>query len=104
MSVQRSLIRNLYFTSLNLAIIVSKQTKNICWAESEDAVNHSTVTRWFKIFCSACKNLNDQVRASRPKTVDSEAVLRAMEANSVSSIQRVLGELDISPSSLVRHL
>ena len=40
----------------------------------------------------------------RSKTVDSEAILKAVEANLVRSIQRVSGELGISPSSLICHL
>ena len=47
-------------------------TKNIC-VKGEDAVDH-TVTKWFKKFCSGCKNLNDLSRPGRPKTMNSEAV------------------------------
>ena len=28
---------------------------------------HSTITRWFKKFCSGCKNLNNQARLGSPK-------------------------------------
>ena len=48
--------------------------KNICRAKGEGAVDHNTVTRWFKKFCSGCKNLDDQAKSSRAKTVDSVAV------------------------------
>ena len=50
------------------------------------------------------KNLDSQVRSSRPKTVDSEAVLQAIVANSASITWRVSGDQDISLSSMVRHL
>ena len=40
-------------------------TKNICWVKGEEAVHDSTVTRWFKKFCSHCKNLDNQVRWGR---------------------------------------
>ena len=33
---------------------------------------------------SSCKNLNDQVRSGRPKTMDSEALFKAIEANLAS--------------------
>ena len=46
---------------------------------------------WFKKICSGCKNLNNQVRSGRPKTVDS-----AIEVNLVSNTQRESGELGIS--------
>ena len=54
------------------------------------------IRRWLKKFCSRCKNLNDQARSGKPKTVNSETALQAIEANRVSSIWRVSGELAIS--------
>ena len=50
-------------------------TKNICYAKDEGTVDHSTVTRWFKKFCSGCNKLNDWVKSGMPKTV---AVLQAI--------------------------
>ena len=44
-------------------------------------------------------NLNNQTRSGRPKTLGSEAMLQTIEANPVSSTQRVSGELGISQSS-----
>ena len=56
---------------------------------------------------NACKkkktgNLFKAPRKS--KTMDSEAVFQATEANQMSSIQRVSGEVGISQSSVIRHL
>ena len=62
-----------------------KVTKIICCVKSEGTVDHSTVTRLFKKFCSGCKNLDNQVRSDKPKTMDIEAVLKAIEANPASS-------------------
>ena len=42
---------------------------------------------------SACKNLDDQVRFGRPKTINSEAVLQAIEANQSSSTQEYQASL-----------
>ena len=47
-----------------------KKNRNKCCAKGEKAVNLSTVTRWFKKCCSACKNCNDQEMSREPKTVD----------------------------------
>ena len=78
----------------------TKVTKNICRVKSERVVEHRTVTSWFKKFCSSCKNLDNQAKPSRPKTVDFEAVLQAMESNMASSTWRVSGELSISQYSV----
>ena len=69
---------NLGFMSLNWAIIMGS-TKIICFAKSEGTVDHSRVTRWFKKFCTGCKNFDDWTRSRRHKMVDSEAKLQAIE-------------------------
>ena len=60
-----------------------------------------TVIRWEKMFCSGCKKLNDQAREG---TVDSEAMLQAIDTNLIGSTQRVSGELNGLQSSVVYHL
>ena len=44
--------------------------KNIYCPKREDAVDHSRVTRWFKKFHSGYKNINDQTRTDKSKTVN----------------------------------
>ena len=51
-------------------------------------------------FLKGCKNVDDQARSGRPKIVDSEAVLQAIEA---SSTRRVSGEIDISQSVMATN-
>ena len=63
----------------------TKATKNICCAKSEEAVDHSVVTRWFKKFYLGCKNLDIHV-----------GLIDATEANLASSNERVSGKLGIS--------
>ena len=89
MNVQRSLILEIMFYGFELSYGSDPK-----YLKGEGAVDHRTVTRWFKKFRSRCKNLDNQTGSGRPKTVDSEAVLRAIEANLVSSTRRVSGELD----------
>ena len=79
-----------------------KQPKNICCAKSEGTVDHSTVTRWFKINCSGC-NFGNLSRSGKSKNVDSEVMLQAIEVNLVSSPWRVSGELSMSQSYVVCH-
>ena len=93
--------RNLCLPSSNMAV---EATKNICCAKGEDTVDYRTVIKWVKKFHSCCKNLENQTRSSRPKTVDSEPVLQAIEANPASSIRRISSKLGISQSSMVCHL
>ena len=78
-------------------------TKNIFCAKGEGTNDH-TVSRWFKKFCSDCKNHNKQPSSGRNKTVDFKIGLKGIEANPASSTQRVLSEFGISQSSVAHHL
>ena len=57
MNMQHSLIWEFMLYKFKLGHNAMKAAKNIC-AKDEGAVDHSTVTRWFKKFCLGCKNLN----------------------------------------------
>ena len=95
MDIQRSLIQELMLSEIELTHNIAEATKNICWMISEGAVDHSTVNKWFKKFCTGWKNSDNQAKSGRPKTVDSEADLQAIE-----QIRWVaLGEYQASPAS-----
>ena len=71
--------------------------------KDEHAVNPITVTKLFKKMQSGSKNLDNQARSGRPKTVNSEAVLQTIEANPVCLTLRESGELYISQYRVVGH-
>ena len=65
MNVQHSLIWKLMLYEFKLGHNAMEISKKHLLCESW---RHSTVTRWFKEFCSGCKNLDDQARSSRLET------------------------------------
>ena len=96
-NMQCSLIREITLYKFELCHITEEVTKNICFAKGGATADYSTVSKWFKNFCSNCKSLNDQAKSDRSKTVDYEALFQASEANLVSSTR---GELGISQSPM----
>ena len=82
------LFQELMFYKFKQGHNAAEATKNICHTKDERAVYHSTVTRELKKFYKSWKNLDNLA-----KTVNSEAVFKAIEANPVSSFRRVSGEL-----------
>ena len=74
---------NLCFTTHN----VVEAAKNICCAKIESAANHYTRTRWFKKFHLDYKNFDDHASSGQPKRVDSEALIKPIEANIVREYQ-----------------
>ena len=97
--VQCCQIWELIFYKFELGYNIMVAIKNICCVKGEVAVDHSTVTRWFKRFFSGCKNLDNQAKSGRPRTI-----LQGIETNSVSHTQRVSSKLGISQSSVVHLL
>ena len=75
-----------------------------CCAKDGSTVDRNTITRWFKKFCLACKNLNDQAKSGRPKTIDSGAFLQVIEVNLASRTQKVESKVGILQSSVFYHL
>ena len=92
------LIQKFMHYKFELGQNATEATKNICCIKDEDTVDYSTVIRWFKLFCSGSKNLDNQARSCRPKSMDFKAVLQVLVANPASSSQRVSGKLSISQS------
>ena len=86
MNVQGSLIQEIMLYKFELGCNALEATKNLCCVKCESTVDDITVTRWLKKFCLDFKNLSDQLRSSRPKTVDSESVFQAIEVNLMNSI------------------
>ena len=82
-----SQIQELMLYEFKLGHDAVEETKNISCTIGEDTVDHCSVTRLLKRLCLSCKNLKDQARLVRPKTMDSKAVFQAIEANLVISNQ-----------------
>ena len=83
MNVRCSLIWELILDEFKLGHNTTEAIKNICCSKGEGTFDHYKVTIWFKKFCLVCKNLN-LARSGRPKTEDSEAMLKTIETNPAS--------------------
>ena len=103
MNVKSRVIQELLLYMFQLGHNAAEATKTFSYAK-EGTVDHSIVTRWFKKFRLGRKNLDNQTRPGRPKTVDSKTVLKVKEANPASGDRRVSGERDISQSRVVQDL
>ena len=64
MNMQCSLIWELILHKFKIGHNAAEAIKNNSCVKGKRAVNHSTVTRWFKKFCSGCKKIDHQARSS----------------------------------------
>ena len=60
MNLHFSLIWELIVYAFKLCHNAVKATKILCGTKDKIAIDHSTVTRWFKKFCSGFQNLDNQ--------------------------------------------
>ena len=81
MNEQYNLIWELLLYQLKLEHNNTEATKNIYCAKGEGTVDHNTVTRQLKKLCLGNKNLEDQARLDRPKTMDSKTDFQAIDTN-----------------------
>ena len=94
MNMQRNLIWELTLYGFELGYNSAEATKNTCCTKGEGAVDRSRVMRRFEKFRSeVCKDLDDEIRPRKSKSVHSEALLKAIETNLVSCVLRVSDEL-----------
>ena len=83
-NIQCSLIWELTFYGFKLVYKATEEPKNISWAKGEDKVKHSTEPRWFKKFCTCCKDLDNQARSGRFKILNAKAILQEIQVNPVA--------------------
>lgn len=78
--------------------------RKICEVEGEGIVEIRAAQKWFKKFNEGDMSLENNPIPGGPITVDSEALLHAVEANPSTSTRRLSAELGISQASVVGHL
>ena len=75
MNMQCICILKLRLYEFELSHNAAESTKIIYCVKGESTIDHSIINRCFKKFCLGGKNIDDQARSNRPKTVNSEAML-----------------------------
>ena len=68
MNLQSSLFQEFMLYEFKLGCNITDTIKNICCAKVKGTVDHISVSRSFKKFCSGYKNLNDQAMSGMLKT------------------------------------
>ena len=79
-----------------LGFNAAEATKNICYMKGEGAVDQTVEYVDNSINFSLVARISTMRQSQVGQKLDSKALLKAMEANLMSSTWRVSGELDIS--------
>ena len=96
----RLLLMHEYLAGLNAA----KATERINDAWGSGTVGRQTAYDWFAKFKAGEDNLNDQPRSGRPKEVDRQAVLEAIEEHPSLTCRMLADDFDCSPQTIANIL
>lgn len=101
---EKLVIRGLLRFFFKKGVSAVTAAKEICSVEGENSVTERTAQFWFQRFRSGDLSLQDKPRTGRPISTDIESLHQAIEAGPSKSTRDLSGELNISQSSVVRHL
>lgn len=99
-TVVRVLLRHYWKKGLSAAAAA----REICAVEGEDVVKEDTARWWFRRFREGDTTLEDQSRSGRPSVVNAADFPVVVNRLSCSSTRTLAEELNVSQSTVVRHL
>ena len=99
-TVIRVLLRHYWKKGLSGAAAARK----ICAVDGKDVVKEDTARWWFRRFGEGDTALEDQSRSGRPSVVNSADFPVMVDRLSCSSTRTLAEELNVSQSTVVRHL
>lgn len=104
MSLNRNDIRILIRYCWKRRLSTREASKEICDAEGDRTVNHTTVSRWYNRFNCGDVNLDDQPRSGRPSDLDNEDLVCTLEDEPSSSSRDLGAILGVDHKTILRHL
>ena len=96
--------RNIFFYEFKLGRNAAQTARNINEIWGEGSVNECTVQRWYQKFRSGNTSLDDEPHARGPSAIDNELLKQLIEADPRKTTREVAEELNVSHSTVVRHL
>ena len=78
--------------------------ENICAAFKSNVVHHFTVSRWYERFAAGDISFEDKQRCGRPKEVDDERLLNALETQPAATSRELAAMLGCVHSTVLDHL
>ena len=78
--------------------------RRVCLAFGDGIVHQATVYDWYRRFQSGDESLEDKPRSGRPSGVNAMEIKESVEQNSHQSVREIASHLEISKSSIHRHL
>jgi transposase len=78
----------------------SEAARNVCKAYGDGIVGESTARRWFKKFKDGGESLTDKERSGRPRKIDRQSVIEAIEDNPSMTTRMLADEFDCRHSTI----
>uniref|UniRef100_A0A0K0FXE7 Histone-lysine N-methyltransferase SETMAR (inferred by orthology to a human protein) n=1 Tax=Strongyloides venezuelensis TaxID=75913 RepID=A0A0K0FXE7_STRVS len=97
-------IRIIFLYEFKRGTSASKTVRNINEAFRENLVSLATAKRWLKKFKEGDESLENEERGRPDSVVDNEELKSVVEANPRQTVREIAGTLEVSKSSVSRHL
>uniref|UniRef100_A0A0K0G3D6 Histone-lysine N-methyltransferase SETMAR (inferred by orthology to a human protein) n=1 Tax=Strongyloides venezuelensis TaxID=75913 RepID=A0A0K0G3D6_STRVS len=97
-------IRIIFLYEFKRRTSASKTARNIYEAFGESLDSRAIAKRWFKKFKEGDESLENEERGRPDSVVDNEELKRVVEANLRQTVREIAGTLEVSKSSVSRHL
>ena len=82
----------------------TETAEEICSVYGKDIITDRAVRNWFVKFCSGDTSLKDEPRPGRSSDFDDDALKALLEYNPCQSTQELTDKLNMSQSTICRHL
>jgi histone-lysine N-methyltransferase SETMAR len=94
MEPSREIIRNLLLYEFQLGHDAQTATANVNRAKGAGTVHQATTYRWFAKFREDNTNLDDQPRSGRPREIDREAVIEAIDEDPTLTVRDLANDFE----------
>jgi histone-lysine N-methyltransferase SETMAR len=100
MSLSKEIIRNLLLYEFELGRDATTAANNINRAKRRQVVTDRTARRWFAKFREDNTDLNDQPRSGRPREIDREAIIEAIEEDPTLPLADLADDFDCTQQQI----
>ena len=100
MATQKNIVRNLLLYEYQLKHDAETALANINRAKGQQVMSRATAFRWFSKFRDENTDLNDQPRSGRPREIDHDAVIEAIEEDSTLTAQNLADDFNCGHSQI----
>jgi histone-lysine N-methyltransferase SETMAR len=100
MELSKEQIRLLLHFQKGMAVNASEAARNVSKVYGDKIIAERTARKWYKIFDEEGDRLTDNPRSDRPREVDRQAVVNAIEENPLMTTRMLADDFDCGKTTI----